>query len=153
MGHSKALFTEMDGRDLRIGVVVARWNNELTMPLKDGVIEGILGCNVAKENIIELPVPGAYEVAFGAKHLIDTEQVDAVVCLGVLIKGETMHFEYISEALTQGIMQLSLSTGIPVIYGVLNCMNMEQATARCIGNNNHGPDWGRTAVEMALLKK
>ena len=100
-----------------------------------------------------LEVPGSYELVFGAKHLIDSASVHAVVCLGTLIKGETMHFEYIADAVTQGIMRLNVESGVPVIFGVLTCLTEAQARARAIGDNNHGVAWGKTAVEMALLKK
>lgn len=89
--------------------------------------------------------------------MIRDDKVDAVICLGCLVKGSTMHFEYISEAVTQGIMNLQLTTGIPVIFGVLTCLNEDQALIRAgydVGANkghNHGLDWGSTAVEMALL--
>jgi 6,7-dimethyl-8-ribityllumazine synthase len=80
---------------------------------------------------------------------------DAVICVGVLIKGSTMHFEYICEAVTQGIMRVGLDSNIPVIFGVLTCLNDEQAQSRAglIPNgHNHGEDWGSAAVEMALVK-
>ena len=81
---------------------------------------------------------------------------DVVVCVGTLIKGETMHFEYICDAVSKGIMQLGLDTGVPVIFGVLTCLNDEQAIARAgltEGGHNHGTDWGTSAVEMARIKK
>jgi 6,7-dimethyl-8-ribityllumazine synthase len=79
-----------------------------------------------------------------------------VVCIGCLIKGGTMHFEYICDATSQGIMRVGLDTGVPVIFGVLTCLNDEQAKHRAgmtKDGHNHGPDWGTTAVEMAQLKK
>lgn len=146
-------FKNSDGSNLRIGIVKAMWNHELTDSLFDGCKKAILETGVKEENIVALDVPGSYEVVLGAKHLIDTARVDAVVCLGTLIKGETMHFEYIADAVTSGIMRLNLDTGVPVIFGVLTCLTEEQARVRAIGGNNHGVPWGKTAVEMALLKK
>jgi 6,7-dimethyl-8-ribityllumazine synthase len=83
--------------------------------------------------------------------------VDAIICTGVLIKGETLHFEYISDAVTKGIMDVNLGTMTPVIYGVLNCLNEEQVVKRSqnnpsVGGHNHGEDWGKTAVEMAIMR-
>merc|ERR1712008_211669 len=78
--------------------------------------------------------------------------VDAIVTAGVLIKGDTLHFEYISEAVSSGLMSVGLQTSLPVVYGVLNCLDEEQVKKRSSGDNNHGYDWGKTAVEMALLR-
>ena len=81
--------------------------------------------------------------------------VDAIICTGVLIKGETLHFEYISDAVTKGIMDVNLGTMTPVVYGVLNCLDEEQVVRRSSGVNgghNHGEDWGKTAVEMAIMR-
>lgn len=146
-------FPDLEGKDLRIGVVFARWNNELTYSIRDKAIEGLKDCQVLEEHIILQEVPGAYEVVMGAKQLIEKKHVDAVICIGVLIKGQTMHFEYISEAVTQGIMDLNMQSGIPVMYGILNCMTEEQARVRSVGEHNHGYGWGKAAVEMALLCK
>lgn len=82
--------------------------------------------------------------------------VDAIICCGVLIKGDTYHFEYISDAVTKGIMDVNLSTMTPVIYGVLNCLDEEQVAKRSSnanGGHNHGEDWGKTAVEMAIMRR
>ena len=96
---------------------------------------------------------------FGARTLLRDGECDAVICIGCLIKGSTMHFEYISGAVAQGIMDLQLASGSPVIFGVLTCLTEEQAFERAgipVGNqkgHNHGIDWGTTAVEMALISK
>ena len=116
---------------------------------------------VAEENIVVQDVPGSYEVVYGAKALLAKHSsagtpLDAVVCVGCLIKGKTMHFEYICEAVTQGIMRLGLDTGVPVLFGVLTCLTDEQALARAgltEGGHNHGVDWAQGLVEMAHIKK
>lgn len=122
-----------------------------------GCKQALLACHVKESDIVVVDVPGSYELPFGASCLIKGEQpVDAVICVGCLIKGETMHFEYICEAVSQGVMKLGLESGVPVIFGVLTCLNEKQALARAgLGehSHNHGSDWGTTAVEMALLKK
>ncbi len=146
-------FPELDGSQVKIGIVVSRWNSQYTHSIRDGIIEGAKEAGVKEENIIIQDVPGSYEVVYGAKRMIEDNTVDAVVCVGVLIKGETMHFEYISEAVSQGIMDLNVHSGVPVIFGILTCLNEEQAEARSIGEWNHGNPWGKSAVEMALLRK
>ncbi len=145
------VFEHIDGSNMKIGIVVARWNSEYTYAMRDGVIEALRESGVLAEHIIMQEVPGAYEVVLGAKHLIETKDVDAVVCIGTLIKGETMHFEYISEAVSQGMMNLQLHTGKPVIYGVLNTVTEEQAAERSTGQHNHGRGWGLSAVEMVKM--
>lgn len=146
-------FPKLNGAKLKIGLVVSRWNKEITFALLKKCQQALQGSGVPEKNIIVLEVPGSYELVYGAKHLIAEKKVDAVVCLGCLIKGETMHFEYICEAVTQGIMRLNVESGVPVIFGVLTCLTEAQAKARA-GNdaNNHGYWWGLTAVEMGLLR-
>ena len=97
-------------------------------------------------------VPGAYELPFAARLLALSGTVDAVICVGVLVKGDTSHFEYISSAVSSGIMNVGLQTTVPVVFGVLTCQNDEQVKVRSTGKNNHGISWGMTAVEMALLR-
>ncbi|KAG0329334.1 hypothetical protein BG004_002355 [Podila humilis] len=200
-----------DGSNLRILIVRTRWNTAIV----DGLVEGakkamIEQHNVKPENIVVESVPGAYELPFAAKKLLEVSQIraaegandlmgsvnlldglnltsptgsrptsttgikqhassasatgsvskqafDAVICIGVLIKGSTMHFEYICDAVGQGIMRVGLDSGVPVIFGVLTCLTEEQALVRtgmdkAGKGHNHGLDWGSGAVEMALLK-
>lgn len=118
----------------------------------DGCKQALKDCNVKEENIFETSIPGAYELPLSARFLALSGTVDAIVTAGVLIKGETMHFEYISDAVSSGIMSVQLQTQCPIVYGVLNCMDEDQVKARSSGDNNHGYDWGKTAVEMALLR-
>ena len=101
-------------------------------------------------------VPGSYELPFGAKCLIESSRVDVVVAVGCLIKGDTMHFEYICEGVTQGIMRLNADTETPVIFGVLAVLNEAQARARAglePGSHNHGEEWAQSAIKMALLRR
>ena len=146
------IFSKKDGSKLKIGIVTAEWNRAITGPLFDACNKALQDSGVKAEHIFAIDVPGSFELPLGAKYLIDTHGVDAVVCLGCLVKGETMHFEYIAEAVSHGIMNLGLDTGIPVVFGVLACLTEAQAIARSTGDNNHGYGWGKTAVEMALLK-
>ena len=111
---------------------------------------------MTEENIFVKEVPGAYELPYAAKLLAMSGTVDAIICCGVLIKGDTYHFEYISDAVTRGIMDVNLATMTPVVYGVLNCLDEEQVKKRSSdanGGHNHGEDWGKTAVEMAIMRR
>lgn len=146
-------FPRLDGAAIRIGIVKARWNAGVTDALDAGCRAALRECGVKEDNIFSLEVPGSFETVFGAKELIEKKRVDAVICLGVLIKGETMHFEYLCSAVSEGIMRLGLDTGVPVVFGILTCLTEAQARARAVGENNHGIGWGKTTVEMALLSK
>lgn len=150
--ESEVTFGKLDGSDIRVGIIRTRWNDKYVTDLVDGCRKALKECNVKEENIFETSIPGAYELPLSARFLALSGTVDAIVTAGVLIKGETMHFEYISDAVSSGLMSVQLQTQCPIIYGVLSCMDENQVKARCSGNNNHGEDWGRTAVEMALLR-
>ncbi len=143
-------FKKLDGSELKIGIAVSRWNAHYTEPLLEKCLEGLKEAEVKEENIKVIRVPGSYELPFAAHHLID-EDMDAVICIGVLIKGETMHFEYISDAVSRGIMDLQLKKGVPVVFGVLTCLTEKQAEQRSLGTHNHAREWGLSAVEMAHL--
>lgn len=148
----------LDGTGLNIAIVRTRWNAKIIDSLVEGCRKELALCGVAEDCITEQYVPGAYELPYAASRMILSMQpkIDAVICIGCLIKGSTMHFEYICEAVTQGIMRLNLETGIPVIFGVLACLTELQAEERAglvEGGHNHGIDWAQGAVEMGLLKR
>lgn len=144
---------KLNGKNLRIGIVCSQWHYEMIKALEQQVRNALRDCGVPEKNIVCIDVPGSYEVVYGAKVLIENYTCDAVVPLGILIKGGTMHFEYIAEAVTQGIMRLNIETGVPVIFGILTCLSKKQAEERSIGKESHGYDWGLSAVAMARLKK
>merc|ERR1712203_936985 len=111
-------------------------------------------CNVT--DIVVEDVAGSYEIPSAAQVLLETGRFDGVLCVGCLIKGESMHFEYINEAVTQGIMRLNLDYKIPVVYGILSVLNEDQAKARAGldgKGHNTGTEWGLTCVESCLLKR
>jgi len=145
-------FDHLDGSALKVGVVVARWNQKVTNALLKDCTRGLLESGVGEKNIFIQSVPGAYEVVFGTKRMIEKKKVDVIIALGCLIKGETMHFEYIANAVSMGIMDVSLSSGVPIIFGVLTCLTEQQAIDRSIGSGSHGYQWAQSAVEMGLLK-
>ncbi|MBH41668.1 MAG: 6,7-dimethyl-8-ribityllumazine synthase [Candidatus Magasanikbacteria bacterium] len=142
---------DLSGKALRFGIVVARWNAICTTALKEQIIRGLQNRGVEEKDIVIYEVPGSYELVYGAKRLIEKENVDAIIPIGVLIKGETMHFEYISDAVTRGCMDLQMQKNIPIIFGILTCLNQEQALARSVGEKSHGDSWAATAIEMACL--
>jgi 6,7-dimethyl-8-ribityllumazine synthase len=141
----------LDGKNLRIGIIYTRWNKDIVDNLVKGCRKSLNECNVNSDNIIMTEVSGSFELPLAAKYL--AKSVDAVICIGCLIKGESMHFEYTCNAVSCGIMQVGLETGIPIIFGVLTCLHYEQAKNRAglREYKNQGEDWGFTAVDMALL--
>eukprot|EP00545_Synedropsis_sp_CCMP1620_P007729 CAMPEP_0119002834 /NCGR_PEP_ID=MMETSP1176-20130426/159_1 /TAXON_ID=265551 /ORGANISM="Synedropsis recta cf, Strain CCMP1620" /LENGTH=223 /DNA_ID=CAMNT_0006954363 /DNA_START=96 /DNA_END=767 /DNA_ORIENTATION=- len=143
---------DLDGSDVRVGIIRTRWNDEHVSNLVGGMRKALGECNVEEDNIFETEVPGAYELPLAAKLLAMSGTVDAIITTGVLIKGDTMHFEYICDAVSTGLMTVGLATSTPVIFGVLTCLDEQQVISRSAGDSNHGYDWGKTAVEMALLK-
>jgi 6,7-dimethyl-8-ribityllumazine synthase len=148
---SEVTFGQLDGKTVRIGIIRTRWNEEYVSALVTGVRSSLKECNVTDENIFETTVPGSFELPYAAKLLAMSGTVDAIICAGVLIKGETMHFEYIADAVTKGILNVGIQTNVPCVFGVLTCLNEQQVKARSI-DHNHGCDWGKTAVEMAILR-
>lgn len=147
-----AFASDLDGTSVRIGIIRTRWNDADVTRLVAGTKLALAECNVPAENIFETEVPGSFELPYAAKLLAMSGTVDAVICAGVLVKGDTMHFEYIADAVSKGIMNVGINTNIPCVFGVLTCLTDDQVKARSTGDSNHGYDWGKTAVEMALLK-
>lgn len=138
---------------LRIGIVVSEWNSEITGALFNGAKETLLSCGVKEENIFRLDVPGSFELPLGAQLCHEKNKCDAVICLGCVIRGETPHFDYICQAVSQGIMNLNLKFGIPFVFGVLTCNTVEEARERSGGKHgNKGVEAAATALRMAVLK-
>lgn len=146
-------FEKLNGSSLRVGIAVSRWNRAVTDALLHDCRRGLEYARVKKKNIIIMDVPGSFELPYAAWRLIEDDKVDAVVCLGCLIKGETRHFEYIAQAVSSGIMQVQLSTGVPAVFGVLTCLNEVQARDRSVGKKSQAYNWGLSAVEMGVLRK
>ena len=136
----------------RFAIVVSSFNKEFAEGLLRGARAALSECGVGDADVTIVRVPGAFEIPLAARHLIMTERFDAVVCLGCLIKGDTMHFEYISESVSHGIMAVSVDTGVPVTFGVLTTLTEEQAAARAAdGPDNKGREAALAAVEMATI--
>ncbi len=144
----------LDGKACSIGIVVSKFNEPVTSRLEAGAQETLAQLGVESEQITLVRVPGAFELPLAAKALAQSQQVDAVICLGAVIRGETAHFEYISEHASRGIGQVALETGIPVIFGVLTTHTAEQALERSeLSERNKGSEAARTAIEMTSLLK
>jgi 6,7-dimethyl-8-ribityllumazine synthase len=141
----------LDGAGLRIGIVRARWNAGIVERLADGVQRGLASLGVT--DVEEVTVPGSFELPMGARILAESGRVDAVICLGSVIRGETTHYELVSGESAAGIQQVQLSTGVPVAFGVLTTEDQEQALARSEGPGGHnvGEESAFVAVEMARL--
>jgi 6,7-dimethyl-8-ribityllumazine synthase len=143
-----------DARHMKFGIVVADWNNRITHKLRDAAIETLVRSGASKNNIILKHVPGSFELTLAAQWLAETEEFDAIICLGCIIQGETRHFDYICQSVTQGITQLNLVYNMPVIFGVLTTNTIEQALDRAGGKHgNKGDEAAVTAIKMAALKK
>jgi 6,7-dimethyl-8-ribityllumazine synthase len=136
----------------RFAIVVSRFNEEITDGLLRGAREVFSEASVRDEDLTIVRVPGAFEIPIAAQRLAESGDYDAIVCLGCLIKGDTMHFEYIAEAASHGIVQAAAATGIPMAFGVLTTMTEEQAVERSgTGPGNKGREAAAAAMEMAML--
>ncbi|MCK0188618.1 6,7-dimethyl-8-ribityllumazine synthase [Arenibacter sp. F20364] len=144
--------TILSAKDLRFGIVVSEWNESITEGLYNGAIEALLDCGAQKENVIRWNVPGSFELTFGAKKMIESKKVDAVIAIGSVIQGETKHFDFVCGATAQGIMDLNVRTQVPVIFCVLTDNNMQQAIDRSGGKHgNKGAEAAIAAIKMASL--
>jgi 6,7-dimethyl-8-ribityllumazine synthase len=139
--------------DFIFGIIYSEWNSEITEALKEGATKTLLVNGAKKENIIVRSVPGSFELVLGAQFMIEQTAVDAVICLGCVIQGETRHFDFICEAVAHGIMQLNIDFELPVIFGVLTTDNQQQAIDRCGGKHgNKGDEAAITAIKMLALQ-
>jgi 6,7-dimethyl-8-ribityllumazine synthase len=143
----------LDGGDLHIAVVCARWNAAVTLRLLEGVQRGLAAAGVDPERVVVDWVPGAFELPLAAKTWALSGRVDAVVALGCVIRGETTHYEAVAGECAAGIQQAQLETGVPIAFGALTVENLDQALARSEGPGGHnvGEDGANVAVEMANL--
>jgi 6,7-dimethyl-8-ribityllumazine synthase len=141
-----------DARDLRVAIVVSRFNEAIARRLLEGAVDCLDRHGVLAEATSVTWVPGAFELPIAAKRVAAAGDVDAVVCLGTVIRGETPHFDYVAGAAATGILQAGLETGVPISFGVLTADTTEQAEARAGGKmGNKGFDAALAAVEMANL--
>jgi 6,7-dimethyl-8-ribityllumazine synthase len=140
------------GKGLRVGVVVSRFNEEVTKRLLDGALQALDEAKVSQRSITIVSVPGAFELPAAAQKLAKSKKVDAIVCLGAVIRGETDHFNYVSSAAQEGILRVTLDTGVPITFGVLTTDTVDQALARSGGDwGNKGHDATLDAIEMVNI--
>jgi 6,7-dimethyl-8-ribityllumazine synthase len=143
---------ELRGEGVRIGVVASRFNTEVTERLLQGALDELAACGVDSGSVVLAWVPGAFEAPLAAYRLATSGEVDAVVCLGAVIRGDTDHYTHVATQCAVGLQRAQLDSGVPVVFGVLTTDNMEDAMARTGGElGNKGSEAAATAVEMADL--
>ncbi len=144
-----------NAKDFRFGIVVSEWNDEITEGLFQGAFDAFIENNVKKENIVRWNVPGSFELIYGCKKLQESfEMLDAIIAVGSVIQGETKHFDFVCDGVTQGIKDLNVQGDIPVIFCVLTDNNIEQSRARSGGKHgNKGTEAAIAAIKMAQLRK
>lgn len=143
-----------DASDMSFGIVVSDYHNDITYKLYEGAFDTLIKHGAKEENIHIVQVPGAFELTSGARILVNKHKVDAVMCLGCVIKGETPHNDYINAAVAQGLTNLSIATGFAFLYGLLTPNTHQQALDRAGGKHgNKGIEAAQTAIRMAALKK
>lgn len=143
-----------DTKGFRFGIVVSEWNENITGGLYKGAIEALLENGVQQEDIISWDVPGSFELIYGSRRMIQTQNVDAVIAIGSVIQGETKHFDFVCEAVAQGIKDLNVQTDVPVVFCVLTDNNLQQAIDRSGGiHGNKGTEAAIVAIKMAYLRQ
>jgi 6,7-dimethyl-8-ribityllumazine synthase len=139
--------------DFKIGIVVSQWNNKVTNGLLNGALQTLEDCGLVYRNISIKYVPGSFELIYGAK-IMQACDVDAVIAIGCVIQGETKHFDYVCQGVTQGIKDLNVLNDVPVIFCLLTDNNMQQSLDRSGGKlGNKGVEAAITAIKMAALNK
>lgn len=138
----------------RFGIVVSQWNDDVTHGLRKGAIDALLDLGAKEENISNFEVPGSFELIYGANQLCKSGKFDVVIVIGCVIRGETAHFDYVCQGVTQGIKDLNVQQDIPVIFCVLTDENKQQSLDRSGGaHGNKGTEAGVTAVVMADFRQ
>lgn len=143
---------KLDSKDLRLGFIVSRFNGSITERLLYGALDFVRRTGGSEENLTIIRVPGSYEIPGAAQRLARNQELDAIVCLGCLIRGETGHYDYIAMEVSRGIGQVALECGLPVTFGVITADSVEQAENRAgLKYGNKGVEAAMAAVEMANL--
>lgn len=144
---------DIDLSKITIGIVQSEWNHDITAPLLDGCVKKLMELGIDQDQISKYVVPGAYELPLGARWLLDQENVDAIICLGCVIQGATKHDDYINQTVSRAIMNLSLMSKKPVIFGLLTTNTHAQAKERAGGDVGHkGEEAAISALQMLQLK-
>lgn len=141
-------------KDIRIGLVASRFNEFIVSKLISGAVDGLVRHDISEDNITLAWVPGAFEIPLTAKKMAESGKYDAVICLGTVIRGATSHYDYVCSEVSKGIANVSLNTGIPVLFGILTTDTIEQAIERAgTKAGNKGYDCALGAIEMVSLLK
>lgn len=142
-----------NAKQFRFGIVVSEWNKDITENLYKGAFDTLIEHGAIEENIFTVWVPGSFELIYGTKHLIDTRRPDAIIAIGNVIQGETRHFDFVCEAVSQGIKDINLKYDVPTIFCVLTDNNKQQSIDRSGGKHgNKGVESAIAAIKMAALK-
>lgn len=146
---------QTNNANYKIGIIVSMWNDSVTSQLEKGAVDTLESAGVLKNNIKRYHVPGSFELPSSAVMLLEAdEDIDAVICLGCVIQGETRHFEFISQAVADGIMRVGIDYVTPVIFGVLTCNSMEQAVDRSGGKHgNKGTEAAASCLQMLDVQR
>lgn len=141
-------------KDMKVGIVAARFNEFIVSKLIGGAVDGLTRHDVPEDNITLAWVPGAFEIPVAAKKMAESGKYDAVICLGTVIRGATSHYDYVCNEVSKGVAQVSLQTGVPVMFGIVTTENIEQAIERAgTKAGNKGYDCALGAIEMVNLFK
>jgi 6,7-dimethyl-8-ribityllumazine synthase len=146
-------FSSLDGSGLRVAIIASRFNQELCDAMLEDAKAALKSAGLKQNDVAVVRVPGSFELTVAASRLASTDDFDAIVCLGVLIKGETRHDQYIADAVAQGLTDVAINTGIPVAFGVLTTETKAQAEARALGSQKKGWEAAMSAVETVLALK
>ena len=145
---------KMTGKGMKVGIVAARFNEFITSKLLGGALDMLRRHEVAEEDITTAWVPGAFEIPVIAKKMAESGKYDAVICLGAVIRGSTSHYDYVCNEVSKGIAQVSMGNGLPVMFGVLTCENIEQAIERAgTKAGNKGAECANGAIEKVNLMR
>lgn len=141
-------------KDMKIGIIVADWNEKITHALYEGCYDTLIKHDAQEDNIKTVQVPGTFELPVAAKMMLQNKKMNAIICIGCVIKGETSHNEYINHAVSMGLTNLGIATGVPCIFGVLTPNDEQQAIDRAGGKyGNKGVEAAVTAIRMAQIKE
>ena len=140
--------------DMHFGIVVSEWNSEITGLLLEAAVETLLLKGAEKDNILVKYVPGSFELTLGGQLMAENTDLDAIICLGCVIQGETRHFDFVCQGVTYGITDLNMNYNKPFVFGVLTTGNIEQARERAGGRHgNKGEEAAITAIKMVALQR
>ena len=144
-----------NAESLRFGIITSQWNEQVTYGMRNGAIETLKDCGAIDDNILLWEVPGSFELVHAAKRMLDTTEVDAIIVIGCVIQGETRHFDFVCQGVTQGIAQLNAEQSeVPIIFCVLTDNTFQQSLDRSGGKlGNKGVEAAITAIKMAVLGK